>query len=113
MAQTRYNRPWPLWVPVVIFLPFTCALVGIAIVYGVQRPHVWIAIAVETLALLLMTALDPETTIESKGMLDDGTPVRVRRPLVGFKRLERKVGVTGGYEVRFDGYRYEEAYIRL
>lgn len=65
------------------------------------------------LVRFLFTVLDPDTTIESHKALPDGTVVDVRRPLVGFKRYEEPLGVTGGYEVRYDGYRYEPAYIRI
>lgn len=35
----------------------------------------------------------------------------MRRPIVGFKRYERKVGVTGGYAVSVDWFRYEEGFL--
>jgi hypothetical protein len=43
----------------------------------------------------------------------DGTKVKVIRPLVGFRKFETQIGFTGGYEVRYDGWRYEPAVFRI
>jgi hypothetical protein len=53
------------------------------------------------------------TAIVTRKELEDGTIVRVKRPLIGLKSHEIEVDVTGGYEVRSDGYRYEEALLRI
>lgn len=61
----------------------------------------------------LASIFDPDTAYHTKATLDDGSLVRVKRPFIGFKHLETKVGVTGDYEVPFEGLRYEEALIRI
>lgn len=65
------------------------------------------------MAQVLILLLDPETCYQFTRKNPDGTEVRVRRPIVGFRRCEALVGMTGGYEVRVDGWRYEPALIRI
>jgi hypothetical protein len=113
MPQTLYKRPWPRWVVLAVILPLTGLLIAMAATQGIQSPATWTVLLVEALALILFTVLDPEVTIKSRRVLPDGSVVRVRRPIVGFKKYETQVGVLGGYEVRFDGFRYEEAYLRI
>ncbi|KAI1373970.1 hypothetical protein F4677DRAFT_185099 [Hypoxylon crocopeplum] len=113
MPQTMYNRPWPSWVILAVTIPLTALLVAMGITQGVHSLATWIVLLVDVLALITLSILDPEVTIESRKVLPDGNAVTVRRPIVGFKKCERIVGVTGGYEVRVDGFRYEEAYIRI
>lgn len=108
-----YNRPWPRWLALAVALPLTALVIALAVTRGPSSPATWIALGVEALALVALTVLDPEVTIESRKALPDGRVVTVRRPIVGFKKWERKVGVSGGYEVRVDGFRYEEAYLRI
>lgn len=43
----------------------------------------------------------------------DGTKIKVIKPLIGFRKYETQIGFTGGYEVRYDGWRYEPAFIRI
>lgn len=113
MPQTMYNRPWPSWVAIAVALLLTGILIAVAATQGLTSLATWAMIAAEFLAFGLLAIFDPEVTIESQKTLPDGRLVTVRRPIVGFKKHERQVGVTGGYEVRVDGYRYEEAYIRI
>lgn len=45
---------------------------------------------------------------------EDGTKkIKVVRPVIGFRSCETQIGFTGGYEVRYDGWRYERALIRI
>ncbi|KAH8881210.1 hypothetical protein GQ53DRAFT_516920 [Thozetella sp. PMI_491] len=113
MAQTMYNRPFPAWVPLPVGLVMIAMLIGVALTKGFGSPAMFIALSIELIVMGILTVLDPEFTFESRKALPNGREVTVRRPLVGFKRHERQVGVTGGYEVRVDGYRYEAAYIRI
>ncbi|KAI1259878.1 hypothetical protein F5Y18DRAFT_408043 [Xylariaceae sp. FL1019] len=113
MPQTIYLRPWPHCLPFAIELPLVIAWIILAATQGIgSLATTTVAFAV-ILILAIFTLLDPETTTYTHKILDDGTPVTVRRPLVGFKKYESLVGLTGGYEVRVDGYRYERAYIRI
>ncbi|KAI0522093.1 hypothetical protein F5B22DRAFT_458397 [Xylaria bambusicola] len=112
MPQTVYRRPWPTWLSVALVFPLTIAWIALIIIQGTSGAAITIG-AIDILVLIVFTILDPEVTIESRKIMPDGTVVNVRRPIVGFKRLESPLGVTGGYEVRIDGYRYEPAYIRL
>lgn len=59
------------------------------------------------------TIFDTGTAIVTRKELEDGTIVPVKRPLIGLKLHEIEVGVTGGCEVRSDGYRYEQALLRI
>ncbi|KAK5627016.1 hypothetical protein RRF57_002731 [Xylaria bambusicola] len=112
MPQTVYRRPWPTWLLAALSLPLSIAWVVLIIVEGASGAALIVG-AIDILVLIVFTLLDPEVTIASRKIMPDGTVVNVRRPIVGFKRLESPLGVTGGYEVRIDGYRYEPAYIRL
>lgn len=45
---------------------------------------------------------------------ENGTvKIKVIRPLIGFRRCETQIGLTGSYEVRDDGWSYECALIRI
>ncbi|KAI0448545.1 hypothetical protein F5B21DRAFT_510025 [Xylaria acuta] len=113
MPQTVYQRPWPQWLVVATSLPLSIAwLILISTEGAISRAAVVVGL-VDVLLLLIFVILDPETTITSRGVLSDGTIVKVRRPIVGFKKYESPLGLTGGYEVRIDGFRYEPAYIRI
>ncbi|KAK1140075.1 hypothetical protein N8T08_010907 [Aspergillus melleus] len=83
------------------------------IILGLQNTAGAALFAISSLAHCMNLLLDPETTYKTTRVLEDGTTVRVKRPLVGFKMNETEVGVTGGYEVRVDGWRYEHALVRL
>ncbi|TRX87991.1 hypothetical protein FHL15_011132 [Xylaria flabelliformis] len=113
MPQTVYRRPWPQWLVLVINLPLTIASLILIFTEGAISRAAVIVTSADVLVLLVFTILDPETTITSRGVLPDGTVVKVRRPIIGFKRCESPLGLTGGYEVRIDGFRYEPAYIRV
>jgi len=113
MPQVYYQRLLPSWILLIEALIFIAILIAVAVTQGVTSQAVWIVIFVQFLVQSLLTILDPGTTIESLKKMDDGSVVKVRRPIIGFRKCERIVGSTGGYEVRIDGFRYEEAYIRL
>ncbi|GAP87985.1 hypothetical protein SAMD00023353_3200240 [Rosellinia necatrix] len=113
MPQTVYRRPWPQWLVLAISLPLTIAWVILIFVRGVTSRASAVVGLIDILMLLIFTLFDPETTITSHQTLPDGTAVRVRRPIFGFKRYESPLGLTGGYEVRIDGFRYEPAYVRI
>ncbi|KAI0111284.1 hypothetical protein GGR51DRAFT_557699 [Nemania sp. FL0031] len=113
MPQTVYRRPWPQWLVLPISIPLSVAWLILIIVQSATSHAALIVGAINVLVLLLFTVLDPETTITSRKALPDGTVVKVRRPIVGFKKYEASLGLTGGYEVRVDGFRYEPAYVRI
>ncbi|KAI0551694.1 hypothetical protein F4679DRAFT_122127 [Xylaria curta] len=113
MPQTVYQRPWPQWLALAVVLPLTIAWLVLIFTEGAVSRAATILGSTDILVLLVFTILDPETTITSSGVLPDGTIVKVRRPIIGFKRYESSLGLTGGYEVRIDGFRYEPAYIRI
>jgi hypothetical protein len=113
MLQTVYRCPWPQWLFLSINLPLSAAWVILIILQGATSRAAAVVGVIDISALLLFTVLDPETTITSRKFLPDGTVVKVRRPIFRFKRYEAPLGLTGGYEVRIDGFRYEPAYIRI
>ncbi|KAI0801638.1 hypothetical protein GGR55DRAFT_469572 [Xylaria sp. FL0064] len=113
MPQTVYRRPWPTWLVLVLSLPLSITWIVLILAQGAKSKAAPFVGATDILVLVVFTILDPEFTITSRKALPDGTVVNVRRPIVGFKRLESPLGLTGGYEVRIDGYRYEPAYIRI
>lgn len=113
MAQTMYIRPYPNWLMALICMPLAALAIVLAIVKGLGSYALFAALVTNLFFLTIFTLLDPNCVIKSRRKMSDGSIVRVRRPLIGFKKCERKVGVTGGYEVRIDGYRYEKAYIRI
>lgn len=96
-----------------ISLPLTIAWLILIFLKGAISRAAVIVGSTDILVLLVFLVLDPETTITSRKVLPDGTAVKVRRPIIGFKRCESPLGLTGGYEVRIDGFRYEPAYIRI
>lgn len=108
-----YRRLYPRWLLPIFVAALSALFLVFFFVFGRSRPATWVVLAVDFFVLIVGTLLDPEVTIESERRLDDGTLVRVRRPIVGFRRCETRVGLTGGYEVRMDGWRYEEAIIRI
>ncbi|KAI0190574.1 hypothetical protein F4808DRAFT_401837 [Astrocystis sublimbata] len=113
MAQTVYRRPWSQWIDITVVGSLTIAWFYLLLANGLLSPPTVITGAIDIVLLAVFSVFDPETTIMSQGTLADGTVVKVRRPLVGLRRCESQVGLTGGYEVRVDGYRYEPAYIRI
>lgn len=108
-----YQCPWPEWVALAIRLPLAVGWLVLIIVLGVSSDATLIVGILHFVAQLVFIFGDPETTITTRKALPDGTVVKVRRPIIGFKRYESPLGLTGGYEVRIDGYRYEPAYIRI
>ncbi|KAJ3577069.1 hypothetical protein NPX13_g3502 [Xylaria arbuscula] len=108
-----YRRPWPSWLAAAISIPLSITWIVLIFVYRNKSAAAPIVGAINITVLVIFTLLDPEVTISSRKVMPDGTVVNVRRPIVGFKRLESPLGLTGGYEVRIDGYRYEPAYIRI
>lgn len=113
MVQTIYQCPWPEWVSLAIRIPLAITWLVLIIVLGVSSDTTLAVGILHFVAQLFFILCDPETTITTRKALPDGTVVKVRRPLIGFKRYESPLGLTGGYEVRIDGYRYEPAYIRI
>lgn len=112
MAQTYYRRPYSLlWFFVIQFT----LLVTYITLLALRTHHLLTLLTITTVAInsILGALFDPETCYKTKTMLDDGTVVRVKRPFIGLKSHEDLVGLTGGYEVRVDGWRYEKALIRI
>lgn len=108
-----YTRPYPNWLVALVCMPLTALAIVLAIVKGLGSYAFFAALVTNLFFLAIFMVLDPDCVIKGRRRMSDGSIVRVRRPLIGFKRCERKAGVTGGYEIRIDGYRYEEAYIRI
>lgn len=108
-----YTRLYPNWLVALVCIPLTVLAIVLAIVKGLGSYAFFAALVTNPFFLVIFTVLDPDCVIKSRRTLPDGSIMAVRRPLIGFKRCVRKVGVTGGYEARIDGYRYEEAYIRI
>ncbi|KAH8427368.1 uncharacterized protein LDX57_005081 [Aspergillus melleus] len=114
MAQIYYTRPTPLLTTfTIITVLFGLSALIAWMILGLQNTAGIALFAISSLAHCMNLLLDPETTYKTTRVLEDGTTVRVKRPLVGFKANETEVGVTGGYEVRVDGWRYEHALVRL
>lgn len=113
MAQTRYKRPYSVRLFFAIYTPLCVAYIVLGVKLGVGHPASITVVALLFVLGFAASIFDPDFAYETHTTLDDGTVVRVRRPYIGFKHLETKVGVTGDYEVRFDGWRYEEALLRL
>jgi hypothetical protein len=113
MPQTYYTRPNLKWVNITAVVFAVVYLVAL-VTRGPFNPPAYAAFAIVAACAFLTIVLDPETTYQTRRVLDDGREVRVRRPLVGFRSLEETMGANGGYEVRVvDGFRYEEALIRI
>ncbi|KAB8228076.1 hypothetical protein ETB97_011820 [Aspergillus alliaceus] len=113
MAQTYYYRPYSVkWLFIIIGV-LSVVYLALCLTEGVSHPATLATIIAMFAIILAAIVVDPETTYVTSRVLDDGQVVRVRRPLVGFKSQETLVGLTGGYEVRVDGWRYEEALIRI
>ena len=113
MPQTYYARPYPVkWLLITITILSIIYLL-LCTTQGPAHPTSYITIITIVSITFLAILVDPETVYQTSRILEDGSEVRVRRPLIGFKSRETLVGLTGGYEVRVDGWRYEEALIRI
>lgn len=112
MAQTYYRRPYSLlWF---FAIQLTLMIIYIILLTLGKHPHLaFLTITTVSINSILGTLFDPETCYKTKTTLDDGTVVRVKKPFIGLKSHEDLVGLTGGYEVRVDGWRYEKALIRI
>ena len=87
----------------------------VALFFTISRdsPITWIVLGVAFIISILGVLFDPDTCIQYTEQLADGTEVKVKQPLIGFKKYETLVGVTGDYEVGVDGWRRERALLRL
>ncbi|KAI2606804.1 uncharacterized protein GGS25DRAFT_306572 [Hypoxylon fragiforme] len=106
IPQTRYNRPWPEWAHPAMNGAFAIATLILGILSFIQKPYfyiMWIVIVVSCIVSVSLTLFDPETTFESRKIMPNGEVVTVRRRIVGFRKCERIVGVTGNYGVRQKG----------
>ena len=114
MAQTSYKRPFSrryYWgLIVVLFAIFVVLLVKL----GGPHPATLTFACLVLVVTIIGRIFDPELSYYvTQTTLDDGTVVPTRRPLVGFRRLETRFGMTGDYETRGDGWRDDVALIRL
>lgn len=113
MAQTRYKRPYSLRLFFAIQILLCMIFVVLVAELESAHPATLTVLTLIVVLCILATIFDPETAYHTKTTLNDGTVVRVKRPFIGFKHLETKVGVSGDYEVRFDGWRHEPALLRI
>lgn len=112
MAQTYYRRPYSLLWFYAVQLTLTVTYI-ILLTLGTHPHLAFLTITTTGINNVLAGLFDPEICYKTKTTLDDGTVVRVKRPFIGLKSHEDLVGLTGGYEVRVDGWRYEPALIRI
>lgn len=114
MPQTYYARPYPVkCLSTIIITILSIIYLLLCTTQGPAHPTSHITIITTFGITFLAILVDPETVYQTSRVLEDGTEVPVRRPLIRFKSCETLVGLTGGYEVRVDGWRYEEAFIRI
>lgn len=102
MAQTYYRRPYSLrWY---LTVEATLIILYIIFFFSMAASHTTPVLLLTAFSVIgiIGTLLDPNTCYTTKTMLDDGTVVPVKRPFVGFKSHEDRVGLTGGYEARVD-----------
>ncbi|KAJ9194191.1 hypothetical protein DTO164E3_7451 [Paecilomyces variotii] len=99
MPQTYYRRLIPLRLFFAVVFILTVLYIIAFFVWDRSKPYAWIILGIDIFICLVGCLLDPQTAITSVGTLDDGTRVRIRRPLIGFRHLESRVGLTGGTEV--------------
>ena len=107
MAQTRYKRPYSLRLFFAIYILLCVAFIVFIVKLRGHHPATISVLSLVVVLGALASIFDPDTAYHTKATLDYGSVIRVKRPFIGFKHLETKVGVTGDYEVRFDGWRYE------
>lgn len=113
MPQTLYDRPYSEATHVLaLFIPCFAGVLSQSLL-GIESPVTRIFFAIFFILQLVLVLINPDICIWFTRTNPDGTKVRLKRPLVGFKRYETQVGFTGGYEVRYDGYRYEPALLRI
>lgn len=107
MAQTRYRRPYNVWLYLCVLCTLCTAFLVLVFSVG-QVWYSWLVFFAMLLVGILATIFDPEA-LQHTGYLEDGTPVQIKRPIIGLKKYETHFGVTGDYEVSSDGFRYEKA----
>lgn len=113
MVQTRYKRPFSLPLHFGILAALFVVFVVLLVKLGGRHPATITIMCLILAIAILGRIFDPDTAYLTETTLDDGTVVPVKRPLIGFKHLEVKLGVTGDYEVRSDGWRHEPALLRI
>jgi hypothetical protein len=113
MVQTRYRRPFSLPLHFAILAVLFVVFVVLLVKLGGRHPATITIMSLILAIAILGRIFDPDTAYLTETTLDDGTVVPVKRPLIGFKHLEVKLGVTGDYEVRSDGWRHEPALLRI
>lgn len=111
MPQTIYIKPYS-WVTgqVILSVLGSMALIS-TIVYGIDDRTIshplWF---IFWTAQIMNFLLDPDVCRIRRTKTNlDGSTVKVRRPLIGFKRCEELVDG----DCQSDGYRYERAYLRI
>lgn len=107
MVQTRYKRPYSLVFYLALLFGLFTAYLVLVFTVGLLW-WTWLIFAAMLVVGALGTIFDP-AGIQHTRHLEDGTEVRVKRPLIGLKNCETRYGITGDYEVSSDGFRYESA----
>ena len=110
MAQTRYRRPFNIWLFFAIALGLLAIFFALYFTIG-SNVATWLFLTLFLVVAIAGGLLDPGTSHAYTERLEDGTEIKVKRPLIGLKRFETKFGLTGDYEVSADGWRYEMAYV--
>ena len=109
-SQISYSRPYSSVHGQIVLLVLACAAATSSLVYGhMARTSqiLWMSFYLLQIANVI---LDPKISFTTTQKTPDGTAVRVRRPLIGFKKCESVVDFDG----KTDGdVRNGRAFIRL
>lgn len=111
MPQTIYTKPYSWETGQVILTVLGCMALIATIVYGFNDKAITHPLWLCLWTLQIMDfLLDPDTCrIRRTKTNPDGSTIKIRRPLIGFKRCETLVDE----DCQSDGYRYEKAYLRI
>ena len=102
MPQIYYIRPYPLKCLSIIITVLSIIYFSLYATQGPAHPTSYITVITIFGIIFLGILVDPEIVYQTSRVLEDGSEVRVRRPLIGFRSCETLVGLTGGYEVHID-----------
>ena len=109
-SQISYSRPYSFVHGQIVLLVLACAAATSSLVYGHMAKTsqiLWMSFYLLQIANVI---LDPKISFTTTRKNPDGTAVRVRRPLIGFKRCESVVDFDGKAD---SDVRNGRAFIRL
>lgn len=116
MPQIVYKAPLTFPIRISILSVFAVSAVLSWYFSGFRAPLTKTLMFIYFTLQIVNSILDPEVCCiwyTRRDPEDETRKIKVVRPVIGFRSCETQIGFTGGYEVRYDGWRYERALIRI